>query len=260
MAGHNITGPVSIYQQGEKSYTLIELAGIGKVEEGFDGQTAWEMNALQGPRIKQGEERAAVIRASRMNLLSSWRDYYKEARTLGEADVDGKPAWRVELTPKEGKPEIFLFDKDSGLLVRIEQTIASAMGEIPIEVTMSDYRVVDGIKFPFAMTQKAMSQVLAMHFEKVTCNVEMPADRFNYPPSRRSATIPENRNRSPYTETLLCNVFSRCLTSWRVGSFSLRPRTQAEASLRATVPYAMAEMGMAASWIGYLDSYRQLQR
>jgi hypothetical protein len=47
MAGHNITGPVELYQDGSKSYTAIDLPGIGKVEEGFDGETAWEMNALR---------------------------------------------------------------------------------------------------------------------------------------------------------------------------------------------------------------------
>jgi hypothetical protein len=40
--GHNISGPLAIYQQGEQSYTEIELPGIGKVEEGFDGTVAWE--------------------------------------------------------------------------------------------------------------------------------------------------------------------------------------------------------------------------
>src|ERR1700722_10071245 len=69
MAGHNISGPVSVFQQGDKSYTVIDLPGIGKVEEGFDGTVAWEANALQGPRIKDGEERAAVARASRISVL-----------------------------------------------------------------------------------------------------------------------------------------------------------------------------------------------
>src|SRR3954467_5485678 len=60
MVDHNITGPVSVFQAGPKSYMLIELPGLGKVEEGFDGETAWEVNALQGARIKEAEEKAAI--------------------------------------------------------------------------------------------------------------------------------------------------------------------------------------------------------
>ena len=189
LVGHNLTGPVSVFQQGDKTYTVIELPGIGKVEEGFDGTTAWEMNALQGARIKDGEEKSATVRASRMNLMGTWQEYYTVAKTVGPEDVAGKPAWRVELTPKAeltpkgGKPETFWFDRDSGLLVRMAQTVSSAMGEIPVDVSLSDYRDVGGIKTPFVMTQKAMSQVMVMHFEKVEWNPPLPPGRFDLPGS-----------------------------------------------------------------------------
>ncbi len=185
MVGHNITGPVSVFMQGEKMYTTIELPGLGKVEEGYDGSVAWEANALTGPRIKEGEEKTATVRASRMgmDLLNTWREYYREARTLGEEDVNGKPAWKVQLTPKEGKPEAFFFDKQSGLLVRMSQVMSTAMGEIPVEGDLSDYRMVGGVMTPFSMTQKAMSQVMAMHFDKVVWNPAIPPDRFDLPPA-----------------------------------------------------------------------------
>jgi hypothetical protein len=183
LVGHNLSGPVQIFQQGDKSYTAIELPGIGKVEEGFDGKTAWETNSLQGPRIKDGEEKAVAARASRMNLMSTWRDFYKSAHTLGEESVAGKPAWKVELTPTEGKPETFYFDKESGLLVRMTQTVTTALGEIPVDVSLSDYRTVDGIKTPFAMTQNAMSQVMSMHFDKVEWNPALPENKFDPPPA-----------------------------------------------------------------------------
>jgi len=183
MAGHNITGPVELYQDGSKSYTVIDLPGIGKVEEGFDGETAWEMNALQGARIKDGDEKAAIERSSKISLLSSWHDYYKQGKTVGSEDVEGKPAWKVEMTPKEGKPETFYFDKNTMLLVRTTATIATPLGEIPVDALMGDYRVVDGIQTPFTLTQKAMSQVIVMKFDKVQYNAPIAADRFDLPPA-----------------------------------------------------------------------------
>ena len=183
MAGHNITGPVELYQEGSKSYTVITVPGIGKMEEGFDGETAWDMNALQGARIKDGEEKANIERSSKISVLSSWRDYYKQAKTVGSEDVGGKPAWKVEMTPKEGKPEVFYFDKDTMLLVRTTAIVATPLGEIPVEAMMGDYRVVDGIKTPFTMTEKAMSQVMVMKFDKVQYNAPIAADRFDLPPA-----------------------------------------------------------------------------
>ena len=181
MAGHNITGPFTLYQKDGKSYTAIELPGIGKVEEGFDGAVAWENNSLQGARIKEGEERALVARASRTSILDSWRDFYTGAKTVGSENINGKPAWKVEMTPKEGKPETMYFDKESGLLVRSSQVVAMAMGEIPVESELSDYRIVDGIKTAFTTTQKAMGQVMIMHLDKVRFNAEIPGGQFDLP-------------------------------------------------------------------------------
>ena len=48
MAGRNISGTVTIFEEGEKSYTAMDFPGIGKVEEGYDGETAWENSALKG--------------------------------------------------------------------------------------------------------------------------------------------------------------------------------------------------------------------
>src|SRR5438067_3139444 len=105
LSGRNINGTVTVMQEGEKSYTMMDLPGIGPVEEGFDGETAWGMSALQGPRILEGDEKIAVKRASSLASISAWREVYKSATTSGSDNVDGKPAWKVEMTPKEGKPE-----------------------------------------------------------------------------------------------------------------------------------------------------------
>lgn len=180
--GRNIVGHVSIAEEGEKSWTAIDLPGVGRIEQGYDGNTAWEMSALQGPRILEGDEKGSMKRASTLALVNSWREEYKSWRTLGAEDVNGKPAWKIEMTPKEGKPEFFYFDKDSGLLVRMATVVSSPMGEIPAEVTISGYRPVDGIQTPFTMTQKALEQTLVIQFETVTYNKPLPKDRFVLPP------------------------------------------------------------------------------
>ncbi len=179
--GHNISGPLEMYQEGEKAYTAIDIPGIGKVEEGFDGKIAWDSNLLQGPRIKEGEELEAARRSARISFLTDWKQYYKSAVTTGSEEVNGKPAWKVAMTPTAGAMEYFYFDKASGLMVKMTQTLPTALGEIPVEVTLSDYRVVEGVQTPFLMTQKAMGQDMAMHIEKVTYGVKIPASRFELP-------------------------------------------------------------------------------
>ncbi len=186
LAGQNISGAVTIFEEGEKSRTAMEFPGIGKVEEGFDGETAWENSVLQGPRILEGDEKTSVVRGSTLALVASWREIYKDVRTVGVEDVDGKPAWKVEMTPvemtaKDGKPETFFFDKDSGMLVRISQILSTPLGDIAIEATMSDFRMVEGILTPFTMTEKALSQNIVMRLDKIAYNAAIPPDRFTLP-------------------------------------------------------------------------------
>lgn len=181
VTGANITGNVSIYEEGEKSYTSIDIAGIGKIEEGYDGNTAWENSILQGPRILTGDEKIEVERSSKLSLISNWRGVYKEARTIGLEDIDGKPAWKVEMTPTEGRPETFFFDRDSGLLVRITAVHATQLGDISSDATMSDFRSVSGILTPFTLIENAMNQHMVMRFSNVAYNVALPKDRFDLP-------------------------------------------------------------------------------
>jgi hypothetical protein len=181
MPAQNISGTVSIIEEGEKSYTSMEFTGIGKIEEGYDGETAWQNSALQGPRVLEGEEKVSAKRAATLSLITSWRDVYKDAHTVGLTDIDGKPAWKVEMTAREGKPETFFFDRDSGLLVRIAAVFTTAMGDISTESSMSDFRRVDGILTPFTLTEKAMSQNIVMKFKNIAYNVEIPKGRFDVP-------------------------------------------------------------------------------
>ena len=180
--GRNISGKVEMVEEGDKSWTGLELPGIGKIEQGFDGETAWESNPIQGSRLIEGDEKSALKRSSGFALIHSWKDEYSAARTVGEEDFHGKPAWRVEMTPKDGKPETFHFDKESSLLVGMSATVSTPLGDIAADVTLSDYRAVDGIQTPFTMTQGAMGQVIVMHFDRIAYNAAVPKDRFALPP------------------------------------------------------------------------------
>jgi hypothetical protein len=181
MPAQNISGTVTIFEEGEKSYTSMDFAGIGKIEEGYDGEIAWQNSALQGPRILDGDEKISAKRGASMGLINNWKDVYKEARTIGPEDVDGKPAWKVEMIAREGKPETFYFDRDSGLLVKIATVLTTPMGELKAESSLTDYKPVNGILTPFTMTEKAINQNIVMHFNTVAYNAVIPKERFEAP-------------------------------------------------------------------------------
>ena len=91
ITGRNITGPLEIFQQGDKSSSDINLPGIGKVEEGFDGEVkilASCPSSLQGLSRFEGdtgmEADYIVIEMARNILGEGWMEsYVKEANAGG---------------------------------------------------------------------------------------------------------------------------------------------------------------------------------
>ena len=179
--GHNIHGTVELAEEDSKSWMAIDLPGIGRTEQAFDGETAWETNPIQGARLIEGEEKGVLKRSSGLALVNSWREDYTSIRTAGEESVNGKPAWKVEMTPKEGKVESWFFDKDSAMLLKMSAVVSTPLGDIAADLDFSDFRKLDGILTPFTMTQGAMGQVIVIHFDKIAYNTTLPKDCFAMP-------------------------------------------------------------------------------
>jgi hypothetical protein len=176
----------SFEAEPNKVYSVIELEGAGKIEEGTDGQVVWEQSALQGPRVKTGEERAVALREATFNSNVHWRELYGKAECTGKTMVDGRACYSVVLTPAEGKPLTEYFDIETNLLVKADVVVENPMGEIPSETLFSDYRKVAGILVPFGMVHRALSQEIAVKLESVRFNAELPKERFDLPAEIRA--------------------------------------------------------------------------
>ena len=168
----------------DRSYVLVASDQLGKIESGSTGGLYWENTQMTGPRIKTGEERALAERSS-FNASLHWRDFYKDATTAGIDTIDGRPCYRVVLTPKEGKPETQWYDMGNWQVVKQSMTINSPMGDVPMDIFPSDYRSVEGILMPFRVRQVLMGGMQEMLFatDSVWFNVAIPDSVFAVPPA-----------------------------------------------------------------------------
>lgn len=165
-----------------KSYRVVDLVGVGKTEAGTDGNVCWERSSETGPRIRDGEEKAAALREANFNASLHWRDLYSKAECVGEEKVDNEPCYKVVLTPKEGKPIQQYYDEKSGLLVKISMTsLTPTLGEVPTDTFLEDYRSVDGVMVPHKQKRMIFAQEIDTHIESVQFNAEIAKDRFDLP-------------------------------------------------------------------------------
>jgi zinc protease len=184
IVGANVKGTIKISQAEPNRLSVVTNIGpLGQSTQATDGKFAWALSTLMGDRVLEGEEKADFLREAVFNSELRWKELYDKVECTGSEDVDGKPAYKIVLTPKSGKPQTEFYDKTSHLLVKQTATSMSPMGEIPVEVNQSDYKKVDGVLMPFTITQKVAGQKIEIKITEVKQNVDLPADTFKRPAS-----------------------------------------------------------------------------
>ncbi|MCW5800847.1 MAG: hypothetical protein KIT31_00430 [Deltaproteobacteria bacterium] len=145
----------SVSAPPRSSLTVIDLPGLGKIQQGTRGDVAWEMNPATGARVLKGEERTTSLREATFNSEINWKDLYQKADLGGVVDFQGIQAYKVTFTAKEGGDQITrYYAQDTLLPIGYEATVKSQMGEIAVQVFETDFREVDGIKFPHTIKRK----------------------------------------------------------------------------------------------------------
>jgi hypothetical protein len=178
-----LSGQLTRYAMApDKDYSVVELGPIGKIESGFTDGIAWEKSAILGPRVKTGDEKDQAAREAQLNGQAEWRKIFPKAETAGSESVNGEDCYKLLLTPASGKPETQYFSKKTGLLLKTAATAVSPMGEVAVEVEVSDYKTFDGILLPTRSRQKAGAQQLEIDITSVTTDQPFPAGAFELPP------------------------------------------------------------------------------
>ncbi len=181
IAGAGIKGTVKFIQAAPNRMLMAMDLGQLQFTQATDGKTAWLVSPALGDRLIEGDEKEQFLQDAEFNDEIHWRDRYTKMECTGVEDVNGKPAYKLVLTPKVGKPLTKYYDKETHLQVKEVKTIIGPNGEMTSEQYESDYRKADGILVPFALTQKQEGQTIEFKLTEMKHNVDLPADTFKVP-------------------------------------------------------------------------------
>jgi hypothetical protein len=180
--GRGLKGSLTVYQaEPDHIRAVIEIEGVGKIESGTSGDVAWESSAMQGPRIKQGVEKADAFRDATFNAALQWRKLYTKVETTGVETVEDHECYKVVLTPPEGNPVAQFYDKKSGLLIKTATTRATQAGDIAAEVFAGDYRKDGDLLVAHKLTNKFAGQEFQITVASLEFNADMPKEKFDMP-------------------------------------------------------------------------------
>jgi outer membrane lipoprotein-sorting protein len=164
----------------QPSYYIREfdLRGL-EVSMGYNGKSAWIRDSRDGLRTLTGDASRDFQTEARYRN-ARWLDYKKDRSKLsfgGQTAIDGKPANMVVLTTLKNVKIKLYFDATSGLLVR-EETPA---GEIARVYDYSDFRTVDNLMEPHAITWTEGDDRYEIKLDQVVHNPRIDRAAFEFP-------------------------------------------------------------------------------
>jgi outer membrane lipoprotein-sorting protein len=171
-----------IYQKApNKSYTNTESASFGAYKRGFNGTVGWRDDPQAGLSDITGAQLADMKRGADFYRDIKLKELYPKRTLKGKESVNGKDAYVVELTPTEGSGETWSFDADTGLAVRVQSQMEGDNGLVEVDISLGDYREVDGVKYPYLIHQSFGQLAFTIKFTDVQQNVAIDDAKFDKP-------------------------------------------------------------------------------
>jgi len=185
----DISGPVELTaEQPNKTRMLIKLdlsaVGAGQMvfDQRFNGERGYVLDSMQGDRDIAGDQ----LETMRNNIFpTAFLNYKEQGATVelgGKEKVGDRDAYLVILKPKTGAPVRQYFDAESFLPVRLIVKInLPQIGDVEQTTDLSDFREVDGVKVPFAITASSAIQRSNITITKVEHNSKIDEAQFSKP-------------------------------------------------------------------------------
>lgn len=182
MPQQGLKADMTITQAAPNKYRMeMELPSFGKIRQICDGDKVFDQNPITGTRMLEAAEKEAVLQEAQFYADSKWRTIYKGAKLDGIEEIGGRPQYKVLLETQSGGIRTSYYDVETGLLTKVQAKLSTPQGEFTTENTFSDYREVDGIKFPHKSTVAVMGQTQVLDITKIENDIDLPADTFVIP-------------------------------------------------------------------------------
>ncbi len=146
---------------------VTTIPGMGTVQLGFDGTTAWSMDPMQGARKLDGKEldqmkdeadRRSIVRAAEM---------FSAVETLKDTTMNSERCFLVKLTWKTGRETYDCYSPATGYIVASKSTQKTAMGDIPVLTLFNDYKKFGDVTVATKTVQELMGQQQILTIESV---------------------------------------------------------------------------------------------
>lgn len=125
----------------------MEMQGQ-KMIQAFDGENGWmvapwvstEPTDLSGDQLKQALDQADVE-----GELYKYKEKGFSAEYIGKVNADGKEAFKIKLTTKDGTAKDYFIDANTYLVIKVKAKVETQGQTVDVEQRMSEYKTINGV-------------------------------------------------------------------------------------------------------------------
>lgn len=187
--------PVEIVQMtGGKQYQKITFQGQVIMQGVFDGENLWSTNFQSMKAEKADAETLENTKLDANDFPEPFMGYKEKGYTaemLGTEDFEGSETFKIKLTKeprtvdgeKVDDVSYYYFESESFVPIAVETEVKEgpAKGQV-MQIKMSDYQEVEGLYFPFTISQGVKGGMSApITMEKIELNPTIDESIFAFP-------------------------------------------------------------------------------
>ena len=178
VAGISRGGSFELYAVApNKTMMVIEAHPLGTVKLGFNGRVGWTTSAT-GKRLLKGAELAKLQRDSEFYEWFKIKTVFAKITMPGMSKIGFRDVYVLDLQPATGAVERMYLDAQTYLPVRINSVRVNGTVSEPVETYLDDWREVDGIKYPFTISERFPRLTLTFTVKEIKHNVPLDASLF----------------------------------------------------------------------------------
>jgi zinc protease len=170
---------MTIYQKVPNKIKQELDAGVIKQETYYDGEKGIVLSGGNTVDIT-GEALETMKYQAMMHPIYIIDSLNVKTKLLGVEKVNGKDAYKIEVTLPNGKNWTEYFDPDTGYKIKDSQDITVPQGTFTKVNEYSDFRNVDGVIYPFKLKQTTGPQSLEMTVSSIKVNTGIPDSTFEF--------------------------------------------------------------------------------
>ena len=186
--GPNMSAPVTIMIKDRSKFRFeMEFQGMTMVQA-FDGDSGWSVMPFMGKtepeRMSEEEVRGVKEQVDFTGELFDYKSKGSTVELLGKEEMEGSETFKLKISKKNGDVKYLYIDSEKYIVLKETSVQKFEDKEIESVSIPSDYRMINGLLFPFNMETRMdeeAAQGQSIKFEKIEVNPSLDNSLFVMP-------------------------------------------------------------------------------